>query len=65
MTKEEKERLDRIEKKLDDLLARPPQIVPHPYPQPYPVYPRPLPAPVRPWSPWGRYPRYPRPYYSL
>ena len=54
MTKEEKIRLDRIEKKLDDLLARPvphvpyvpyvpPTPQPRPYPQPWPPYPQ------RPW----------------
>ena len=53
-----KEQLDRIEKLLEEVLARPtqpPQFIP------YPVFPHPQP-PVRPWSPWDQYPH--GPFYS-
>lgn len=52
MTREEKERLDRIEKKIDDLLARP---VPVAYPPRPPVYPLPQPWPQYPQRPWISY----------
>lgn len=37
------------------LSAQQVQIVPYPYPQPYPIYPQPYTPPLNPWQPWYPY----------